>query len=1049
MADNVTTAKFTVDISDLKKNIQEANRQVKLANAEFKAATAGMDSWSKSADGLSAKISQLQKNLSSQKTILSEYQKQLKLIEDQYGKDSKQADEMRVKIYNQEAVVKNTEAALGKYEKQLEEVEKETKKAGNAYEELDKKIRDQEKALEEAKKEYASVVLEQGKSSKAAQELAGDIEKLSKELEEDKKAFDDAGKAADELAGDLDDTSKEAKDAGDAANKASDGFTVMKGVLADLAATAIKAVVQGLKDIANAAADAWKGFDEGRDTIIKLTGASGDLKDSLMGSYSNVSKSILADSQDIGEAIGEVNTRFGLTGDQLDKVSEKYLKFADITDSDVIGSIDDTQKALSAYGKGTESINGFLDALAATSQKTGVQTSTLSSGIISNATAFQEMGLSLEQAVAFMGQLEKSGTNSETVLNGMRKALKNSTKDGKSMNQALLDLQKEIEGNTKGTKGLQAAYDLFGKSGDQIYGAIKNGTLSFKDLASAMEDTSGAVDNTYNATLDATDRIKLQIQGLKTDFAVMIDEFLQEYGPDIEDLINTIGQQIKDLLPGIKEWLEDLLPKIKEFIPTLEELIPKVVDFFQKIVEHGDEIISVITRIAAALAATKVLSVISSLLPAITQISGAVKDLWTAFSGGQSAIAILGGISAPVLAIVAAVAALAAAFAYLWETNEEFKSSIMGTWDEIRSKFEEAGKTITDAINSLGFEFEDVWEALKAGWDWLCNTLAPVFEAIFENLANLIEGVVDIITGVVQTVVGIIKGFKDGDWSLFVDGIESIFLGFLEVILAPFETLFETFGDVIDEFEKLWDSVWTAIGEFFDETIENIGQIFSDLWDGIVAVWEAASGWFDENVITPISDFFSEMWEGLKQFAQDAWDGICEIFEGAEKWFTDVFQGVSDAIEKIFNGIVAIVKFPINTMIGLLNKFIDGINGIEIPDWVPGVGGKSLNIKHINELEKGGILKKGQTGFLEGNGAEAVVPLDQNQKWIASITKELRRQLETSSMIGGSGKIVNGGDTIYNFNQTNNSPKALSRLEIYRQTKNQLAYANGGGLVHA
>ena len=529
----------------------------------------------------------------------------------------------------------------------------------------------------------------------------------------------------------------------------------------------------------------------------------------------------------------------------------------------------------------------------------------------------------------------------------------------------------------------------------------------------------------------------------------MIDEFLQEYGPDIEDLINTIGQQIKDLLPGIKEWLEDLLPKIKEFIPTLEELIPKVVDFFQKIVEHGDEIISVITRIAAALAATKVLSVISSLLPAITQISGAVKDLWTAFSGGQSAIAILGGISAPVLAIVAAVAALAAAFAYLWETNEEFKSSIMGTWDEIRSKFEEAGKTITDAINSLGFEFEDVWEALKAGWDWLCNTLAPVFEAIFENLANLIEGVVDIITGVVQTVVGIIKGFKDGDWSLFVDGIESIFLGFLEVILAPFETLFETFGDVIDEFEKLWDSVWTAIGEFFDETIENIGQIFSDLWDGIVAVWEAASGWFDENVITPISDFFSEMWEGLKQFAQDAWDGICEIFEGAEKWFTDVFQGVSDAIEKIFNGIVAIVKFPINTMIGLLNKFIDGINGIEIPDWVPGVGGQSLNIKHINELEKGGILKKGQTGFLEGNGAEAVVPLDQNQKWIASITKELRRQLETSSMIGGSGKIVNGGDTIYNFNQTNNSPKALSRLEIYRQTKNQLAYANGGGLVHA
>ena len=299
--------------------------------------------------------------------------------------------------------------------------EKETKKAGNAYEELDKKIKDQEKSLEEAKKEYAAIVLEQGKSSKAAQELAGDIEKLSKELEDDKKAFDDAGKAADALAGDLDDTGKNAKEAGDSADKASGGFTVLKGVLADLAATAIKACIDGLKDLAGAAADAWKNFDEGRDTIIKLTGATGELADSLLTSYGNVSRSVLADSQDIGEAIGEVNTRFGLTGDALDKISEKYLKFADITGSDVIGSIDDTQKALSAYGEGIDSIDGFLDALAATSQKTGVETNTLSSGIIQNATAFQEMGLSLEQAtLEMLGRCDKVTVSKDntTIVNG-------------------------------------------------------------------------------------------------------------------------------------------------------------------------------------------------------------------------------------------------------------------------------------------------------------------------------------------------------------------------------------------------------------------------------------------------------------------------------------------------------------------------------------------------------------------------------------------------------------------------------------------------------
>ena len=94
MPENVTTAKFNVDISDLKKNIQEANRQIKLTNAEFKAASAGMGNWAKSADGLSAKVNQLQKNLKSQKTILGEYKKQLEQIEKQYGKDSKEADEI-------------------------------------------------------------------------------------------------------------------------------------------------------------------------------------------------------------------------------------------------------------------------------------------------------------------------------------------------------------------------------------------------------------------------------------------------------------------------------------------------------------------------------------------------------------------------------------------------------------------------------------------------------------------------------------------------------------------------------------------------------------------------------------------------------------------------------------------------------------------------------------------------------------------------------------------------------------------------------------------
>ena len=107
--DNSTTTKFKVDISELKAGITEANRQIKLANAQFKSASAAMDDWSKSTEGLEAKINQTSTVLKAQKTILNSYKQQLQLIVAEYGENSAQADNMRIKIENQKAAVIKTE----------------------------------------------------------------------------------------------------------------------------------------------------------------------------------------------------------------------------------------------------------------------------------------------------------------------------------------------------------------------------------------------------------------------------------------------------------------------------------------------------------------------------------------------------------------------------------------------------------------------------------------------------------------------------------------------------------------------------------------------------------------------------------------------------------------------------------------------------------------------------------------------------------------------------------------------------------------------------
>ena len=137
-------------------------------------------------------------------------------------------------------------------------------------------------------------------------------------------------------------------------------------------------------------------------------------------------------------------------------------------------------------------------------------------------------------------------------------------------------------------------------------------------------------------------------------------------------------------------------------------------------------------------------------------------------------------------------------------------------------------------------------------------------------------------------------------------------------------------------------------------------------------------------------------------------------------------------------------------MIDGLNVFIRGLNKIKIPDWVPKVGGKGLHFNEISKLAQGGVLKRGQVGILEGSGAEAVVPLEKNRQWIAKVVQEFKKQLDISDMkinvninpsaSGSMGGQTQSRTTNMTFNQYNNSPKALDRLSIYRET-NSLLFA--------
>ena len=193
----------------------------------------------------------------------------------------------------------------------------------------------------------------------------------------------------------------------------------------------------------------------------------------------------------------------------------------------------------------------------------------------------------------------------------------------------------------------------------------------------------------------------------------------------------------------------------------------------------------------------------------------------------------------------------------------------------------------------------------------------------------------------------------------------------------------------------------------------------SNTWDGIKNVWNVVSSWFNDNIISPVGNFFSSMWDNLKSGASQAWTGIKNAFSPVTNWFKDTFTKAWTAVKNVFStggkifdgiteGITSTFKTVVNGIIGGINKVIkipfDGINNalakirdISIAGVQPFSGLIStISVPQIPQLAKGGILKRGQVGLLEGNGAEAVVPLERNKYWIRAVAKQMKDELQSN-----------------------------------------------------
>lgn len=398
---------------------------------------------------------------------------------------------------------------------------------------------------------------------------------------------------------------------------------------------------------------AWSQVDEGMDIIVQKTGATGDALEGMQNSARNIAKSIPTDFETAGSAVGEVNTRFHLTGKELEDLSTKFVEFSSLNDTDVSSSIDSVQKALEAFGLGAEDAGAMLDTMNKVGQDTGISMDSLSQLMVTNAASLKELGMSAADAATFLGQCETSGVDTSAVMTGLKKALTNASGEGKTMKEALSELQNTMLNAETSADAYNAAVDLFGsKAGPTLAEFCKDGKLNFEDLGASLDDNLGSVENTFNATLDPADQFKVTLNQLK------------DAGFDVG---NALGPVLAECLQVVTPILKDLIESWNSLSPETQEMIIKCALLAAAL----GPVFSIVSKVSGGI--SSVISVGAKVAPVISKAK-------TAFGAFNAILA-----ANPVLLVVVAVTTLIAILVTLYNKCEWFRNGVNAVFGGIKS----------------------------------------------------------------------------------------------------------------------------------------------------------------------------------------------------------------------------------------------------------------------------------------------------------------------------------------------------------------------------
>ena len=659
-------------------------------------------------------------------------------------------------------------------------------------------------------------------------------------------------------------------------------------------------------------------FDSAMSQVAAVSGATGKDFDALRNKAREMGAKTKCSATEAAEAMNYMAMAGWKTEDMLDGI-EGVMNLAAASGEDLAATSDIVTDALTTFGLSAKDSGHFADILAAASSNANTNVSMMGETFKYCAPIAGALGFSAEDTAEAIGLMANAGIKSSQAGTALRTIMNNLAGDVKISGKAIGDVTiattnadssmrdlsdiladcRSAFGNLTESEKAQAAESLVGKNAMSGFLALMNaGEDDIAKLSSAIDNCDGSAEK---MAMTMQDNLAGQLTILKSQ--------LQELAISFGDILMPAIRSIVSKLQGFVDKLNGMDEGTKRTIVTIALLVASI----------GPLLVIIGTAI----------SKIGVAMQGVVKLANGISKLKVSVQGGTGVLgklgAALGGISAPVLAVVAVIAVLVAAFIHLWKTNEGFRDAIIGTWNRIKDTISGFCQGIVDRLNALGFQFTDIVDVLKTVWDGFCQVLAPIFEGVFNNIANILSTV----TGVITEILDVFIGIFTGNWSQAWTGVKEIFSSIWNGISSFFTNILNVIKGVADVvlgwFGTSWNEVWTNIKTFFEGIWNGIATFFTTIWEtlknvvtvGIMAIGSILSAAFD--IITLPFRF---IWENCKEIIISVWDAIKSKVSTVIHAVASVISTVMNAIKTVFSTVWNAIKTVVTTVVNAIKSVV-------------------------------------------------------------------------------------------------------------------------------